>query len=161
MFMSMGSSCCGSDDYVSECEVMESEGPGAMIAFYVEDVSKTIEFYKKVFGGFLMFSDPEGDFASMKVHGLHLGFIKEASIQKQYDKFIPNRMGTEKSAGMELIFPVDDAVAYYNDTVAKAQAAGYNIGMVSPAMQSWGAVCGWVSDNNGIMISITGRMGCC
>jgi lactoylglutathione lyase len=114
---------------------------------FVEDVTKTVEFYEKAFGLRTAFASPM--FAQMQTGETMLSFGANANERKELPiSFRPNASDTEP-AGFQISFVTDDVEASF----ATAVSAGA-VAIVQPHKMPWGQVISRVRDFNGILVSI-------
>ncbi len=114
---------------------------------FVDDVPKTVEFYKNAFGLESAFVNPM--FAQMQTGETTLAFGANANERKELPiAFRPNEPDTDP-AGFQVSFLTDDVETAF----AVAIAAGA-LPVVQPNKMPWGQTVSRVRDCNGVLVSI-------
>ncbi len=121
----------------------------AYTILYVEDVKKTIEFYKKAFGFETKFLTPENDYAELLSGETTLAFasveLGKTNLKKGFIKSNVN----EKPFGIELAFTTDNVEGLIEQ--ATNQGA---IMLEETVVKPWGQKVGYIKDINGFLIEI-------
>lgn len=120
--------------------------------FYVDDVSKTMDFYEKAFGlkkGFLH----ENQYGEMITGETKLGFVNHKTASShgfEYEK--PNIQ--KKPSAFEIAFVTKDVESAFNTAVSAGA-----ISVSLPKTKPWGQIVSYVRDCNGFLIEICSPMG--
>lgn len=122
--------------------------------FYVDDVKKTIEFYKTAFGLEAGFVDTENwQYGEMVTGDVKLGFVNHQTASSH--GFPYEKMALAKtSPAFEIGFVTNDVDAAFE----KAVKAGA-VAMSKPDKKPWGQVVSYVRDCNGFLVEICSAMG--
>jgi uncharacterized glyoxalase superfamily protein PhnB len=121
----------------------------AYTILYVEDVKKTIEFYKKVFGFEIKFSTPENDYAELLSGETTLAFASVELGKSNFKKgFIESNL-KEKPFGINLAFTTEN-VEKLMEQATKEGAIILEEAIVKP----WGQKVGYIKDINGFLVEI-------
>lgn len=115
---------------------------------YVEDVTKTIDFYQRAFSLKLKFVHESNQYAEMETGETTLAFASEALAQSNGVSIRPNR-GGEPAAGFEIAL-VTTAVAAAFEKAVRAGAKE----IAPPMAKPWGQTVAYVTDLNGILVEI-------
>lgn len=113
---------------------------------YVEDVTKTLNFYKTAFGFDIGFAHESGDYGELATGDTKLAFSSielMESLGKSPSKPDPKRPSSE--------------IAFETDDVAKALDAAVKAGatLVQDVREEpWGQTTSYVSDINGFLVEI-------
>lgn len=122
------------------------------IIFYVEDVTKTVEFFEKAFGLTRMFIDPSGHYAQLNTGTTALGFasfeLAKQNLPQGFQKITPKEL-----PGCEISFTARNV----QKSLTLAVRAGAEL-VASPEEKPWGQTVGYVRDFNGILIEIASDM---
>ena len=121
----------------------------AYTILYVENVTKTIEFYEKAFGFSRKFITPENDYGELISGETTISF---ASIELGNSNF---KKGFEKISNSKKPFGVE--LAFTTDNIEKDFKKAINEGATEfePLTEKpWGQKVGYVRDNNGFLIEI-------
>lgn len=115
---------------------------------YVEDVKKTIEFYKEAFGFELKFITSEEDYAEIETGETTLSFAYYSVA-----KF--NEIKMSKSTISEIYLPFELTFVTLNiqDDFQRVVNSGAKI-IKEPSQKPWGQIVGYVQDINGFLIEI-------
>jgi lactoylglutathione lyase len=120
---------------------------------YVEDVLKTIEFYKEAFSMNLKFLYETNDYAEMELGEKIIAFCSESFVKNVHKiDFNLNRQN-KQSAGVEIAFMTDDVDALFYKVVSLGA-----ISVSKPEMKVWGQKVGYLRDLNGFLIEICSTM---
>lgn len=126
----------------------------AYTILYVQDVTKSIEFYENAFGFTRKFVTPDNDYGELLVGETILSFASIALAKSNLkDGFIESSL-TDKPFGIEIGFTADNV----EETVSTAVNAGATI-VESPITKPWGQIVAYVRDIDGFLIEICTPMG--
>ncbi|NQX93074.1 MAG: VOC family protein [Flavobacteriales bacterium] len=116
---------------------------------YVEDVTKTVEFYNTAFGFETKFITPESDYAELITGETTLAFASHELGRSNFKKgFEASSLGTTPF-GFELAFTSENIQSDF-ETAVKAGASIYE-----PLVQKpWGQTVGCLRDLNGFLIEV-------
>ncbi len=121
----------------------------AYTILYVEDVKKTIEFYKKAFGFETKFLTPENDYAELLSGETTLTFASiELGKSNLKNGFVRSNVN-EKPFGIELAFTTDNV----EKLIEQATKQGAII-LEETVIKPWGQKVGYIKDINGFLIEI-------
>jgi lactoylglutathione lyase len=117
--------------------------------FYVNDVTKAIEFYEKAFGFSRKFITPDNDYGELATGETTLSFasVKLAKSNLK-DGFIVNS-NNHQPFGQEIGLTTDNV----EQTVASAIEAG-GLLVEKPMTKPWGQVVAYVRDRDGFLLEI-------
>ena len=118
---------------------------------YVEDVSRTLDFYTAAFGMQTRFLHESGDYGELETGQTTLAFAAMA-LMAQMGKS-PAKADPANPV-FELAFETDDVAA----ALTQAIEAGAQL-VQEPKQQSWGQTIAYVSDPNGFLIEICTPIG--
>lgn len=125
----------------------------AYTILYVEDVTKTIEFYENAFGFQRKFISPENDYGELITGATTLSFashkLGELNFKNGFEKTLP----TNKPFGVEIAFTSDDCESDYEKAI-QVGATAYEPLKEKP----WGQKVGYLRDINGFLIEICSPM---
>jgi lactoylglutathione lyase len=114
---------------------------------FVENVLKTVEFYKKAFG--ILSSFASSNFAQMQTGETILAFGANANERKELPiLFRPNEIENDP-AGFQVSFLTDDVEAAFTTAVSAGA-----IPVIQPSKMPWGQIISRVRDCNGVLVSI-------
>ncbi len=126
----------------------------AYTILYVQDVTKSVEFYENAFGFTRKFVTPDNDYAELLVGETTLSFAsKELANSNLKDGFIESSL-TDRPFGIEIGFTADNV----EETVSTAVIAGATI-VEDPLTKPWGQTVAYVRDIDGFLIEICTPMG--
>jgi lactoylglutathione lyase len=126
----------------------------AYTILYVQDVTKTVEFYEKAFGFTRKFITPDNDYGELLVGETTLSFASTALAKSNLaDGFTESNL-SNKPFGIEIGFTTNNVA----ETIAAAQKAGATI-VENPKTKPWGQVVAYVRDIDGFLIEICTPMG--
>lgn len=126
----------------------------AMIKFaytilYVQDVTKTIEFYEKSFGFARKFVTPDNSYGELLTGETTLSFATTTLAKTSLkDGFIESSL-SQKPFGIEIGFTTDDVEA----AVKSAVDAGATL-VAEPMTKPWGQLVAYVRDPDGFLVEI-------
>ncbi len=116
---------------------------------YVSDVTKSIEFYEKVFGFSRKFITPESDYAELITGETTLSFASlDLAKSNLKDGFIESNL-SRKPFAQELGFTTDNVQAI----VDAAVEVGAQL-LESPKTKPWGQVVAYIRDIDGFLLEI-------
>lgn len=118
------------------------------VVVYVQDVLKTIDFYKRAFGFELKFIDKKNEYAEVVSGSTVLAFVTEEFARLQVDKFAVSRPKNDP-LGFEIAMVSDDIEADFK----RAIAAGAEK-ILEPSNTPWGMKMSKVRDLNGVLVLI-------
>ncbi len=120
---------------------------------YVENVEKTIEFYKLAFGFTEKFITPEKDYGELETGGTTLAFASYSIAE--YNGLVIDKLNQGTSlAPFEIAFVTDDIEATYQQALKAGATA-----IKPPAEKPWGQIVAYVQDINGFLVEVCTRMG--
>lgn len=123
------------------------------ILFYVDDVQKSMDFYKQAFDLEVGFLHESHQYGEMVTGVTKLGFVgHETAMSHQFEYTKSNLK--EKPAAIEIALISKNVEASYQ----KAIHAGA-VGVSSPKAKPWGQVVSYVRDLNGNLVEICSEMG--
>lgn len=126
----------------------------AYTILYVQDVTKSVEFYEKAFGFTRKFVTPENDYGELLVGETTLSFASTTLAKSNLkDGFTESNL-KEKPFGIEIAFTTENV----EETVLAAINAGATIAE-SPKTKPWGQVVAYVRDIDGFLVEICTPMG--
>ncbi len=121
----------------------------AYTILYVEDVSKSVQFYEQAFGFMTKFITPDNSYGEVISGETTLSFAsKTLAGSNLSDGFIESKI-QEKPLGIEIGFTTDDVPA----TMKLAIESGAIL-CEAPKEKPWGQVVGYVRDLDGFLIEI-------
>jgi lactoylglutathione lyase len=121
----------------------------AYTILYVEDVSKTVQFYEQAFGFMTKFITPDNSYGEVITGETTLSFAsKTLASSNLSDGFIESNI-REKPLGIEIGFTTDDVSA----TMKQAVASGATL-CEEAKEKPWGQIVGYVRDLDGFLIEI-------
>ena len=121
----------------------------AYTILYVEDVSKTVQFYEQAFGFKTKFITPDNSYGEVITGETTLSFAsKTLAGSNLSDGFIESKIH-ERPLGIEIGFTTDDVSA----TMQQALASGAIL-CEEAKEKPWGQIVGYVRDLDGFLIEI-------
>ena len=121
----------------------------AYTILYVQNVTKSIEFYEKTFNLPRGFITPENDYGELSTGSVKLSFVSielaNLNLNKGFQQSVPNN----KPFGIEIGFTVGDV----ENTLKKAVEAGGNI-YEQTKVKSWGQTVAYIQDIDGFLVEI-------
>ena len=119
-----------------------------MIVVYVNDVKKTVEFYKKVFNLETVAYHPDGSYAHVQMNECIVGFVKtntaEYPIQEIHVIDVPQ--------AFSLVYTSKNVIGDYNNAIRNGAKV-----LNTPHETHWAKQVAVVSDINGVVITISGE----
>lgn len=126
----------------------------AYTILYVQDVTKSIEFYENAFGFSRKFVSPENDYGELLVGETTLSFASISLAESNLkDGFIQSSL-FNKPFGIEIGFTTENVEA----TIEQAISAGATLAE-HPKTKPWGQVVAYIRDIDGFLIEICTPMG--
>ncbi|RAR75497.1 VOC family protein [Flavobacterium aciduliphilum] len=116
---------------------------------YVQDVTKSIEFYEKAFGFKRKFITPTNDYGELLVGETTLSFASITLAKSNLKNGFTESRLTEKPFGIEIGFTTDQV----EETLASAVNAGGTI-LEYPKTKPWGQMVAYIRDIDGFLIEI-------
>lgn len=116
---------------------------------YVQDVTKTVEFYENAFGFTRKFVTPENDYGELLVGETTLSFASTLLAKSNLKNGFTESRLADKPFGIEIGFTTDNV----EKTVATAINAGATI-VENPTTKPWGQVVAYLRDIDGFLIEI-------
>ena len=121
----------------------------AYTILYVENVTKTVAFYKTAFGFSAKFISPEEDYAELISGETTIAFATVKLGQSNLTQGFKASGNSSKPFGVEIAFTTENIEADFE----KALQAGATL--YEPLTEKpWGQKVGYVLDNNGFLIEI-------
>lgn len=121
----------------------------AYTILYVQDVTKTVEFYEKAFGFTRKFITPDNDYAELLVGETTLSFASTGMAKSNLKDGFTESSRADKPFGIEIGFTTED--------VEKTVKAAVNAGalLAEPAKtKPWGQTVAYVRDPDGFLVEI-------
>ncbi len=126
----------------------------AYTILYVQDVTKSVEFYENAFGFTRKFIAPGNDYGELLVGETTLSFASAAlATSNLTDGFIESNLA-DKPFGIEIGFTTQNV----EETISTAIKAGATI-VENPKTKPWGQIVAYVRDLDGFLIEICTPMG--
>jgi lactoylglutathione lyase len=126
----------------------------AYTILYVEEVTKSVEFYENAFGFTRKFIAPGNDYGELLVGETTLSFASITLAQTNLkDGFTASSLES-KPFGIEIGF----TTANVDETLSKAVKAGATI-VENPKTKPWGQVVAYLRDLDGFLIEVCTPMG--
>ncbi len=126
----------------------------AYTILYVQDVTKSIEFYENAFGFSRKFVTPENDYGELLVGETTLSFVSSTLAKSNLTNGFIESILTEKPFGIEICFSTENV----EETISTAINAGATI-VETPKTKPWGQIVAYVRDIDGFLIEICTPMG--
>lgn len=126
----------------------------AYTILYVQDVSKSIEFYQNAFGFTRKFIAPGNDYGELLTGETTLSFASTSLAKSNLSDGFTESSLTNKPFGIELGF----TTANVEETVSAAILAGATL-LENPKTKPWGQVVAYVRDLDGFLIEICTPIG--
>lgn len=121
----------------------------AYTILYVQDVTKSVEFYENAFGFTRKFVTPGNDYAELSVGETTLSFAsRELANSNLKDGFIESSL-TDRPFGIEIGFTADNV----EETLSTAVNVGATI-VEDPVTKPWGQTVAYIRDIDGFLIEI-------
>lgn len=126
----------------------------AYTILYVQDVTKSVEFYEKAFGLTKKFVTPENDYGELLVGETTLAFAATTLAKTNLTDGFTESSLKDKPFGIEVGFTTDNVL----ETIAKAKNAGAII-IENPITKPWGQTVAYLRDIDGFLIEICTPVG--
>ena len=117
--------------------------------FYVEDVTKSIEFYEQAFGFARKFITPEKDYGEILSGETTISFASTAFANSNLEGGFIQSDISNKPFGIEIGLLADNV----KEAITMAAAAGAVI-ISEPVLKPWGQTVAYVRDLNGFLVEI-------
>jgi len=121
----------------------------AYTILYVQDVTRSIDFYENAFGFTRKFVTPDNDYGELLVGETTLSFASTALAKSNLKEGFIESSLTNRPFGIEIGFTADNV----EETVSTAVNAGATI-VESPITKPWGQIVAYVRDIDGFLIEI-------
>ena len=119
--------------------------------FFVDDVSKTMEFYERAFGLTKGFSH-ENQYGEMVTGETKLGFVCHETAGSNGFEYEKSHL-TKKPSAVEIAFVARDV-----DTAYRRAIENGAVSVCTPGAKPWGQVVSYVRDCNGFLVEICSPM---
>ena len=126
----------------------------AYTILYVQDVTKSVEFYENAFGFKRKFITPENDYGELLVGETTLSFVSTTLAKTNLKNGFTESSLKDKPFGIEIGFTTENV----DETIEAAVKAGATI-VEPPKTKPWGQVVAYVRDLDGFLIEICTPMG--
>jgi len=121
----------------------------AYTILYVQDVTRTIDFYEKAFGFTRIFITPDNSYGELLTGDTTLSFASTTlAATNLKDGFVESSL-SQKPFGIEIGFTTDDVEA----SVKSAVDAGAIL-VAEPKTKPWGQIVAYVRDIDGFLVEI-------
>tara|TARA_R110002049_G_scaffold260502_2_gene436417 strand:- start:2698 stop:3096 length:399 start_codon:yes stop_codon:yes gene_type:complete len=121
----------------------------AYTIIYVENVTKTIEFYENAFGFSRKFITPENDYGELATGETSISFASIQLGKSNFSKGFEPIAASNKPMGIELAFTTENIEKDFHQAI-DAGATEY----VPITEKPWGQKVGYLRDINGFLIEI-------
>ena len=121
----------------------------AYTILYVQDVTKSVEFYEKAFGFVRKFVSPGNDYGELLAGETTLSFASTVLAKSNLTDGFTESSLTNKPFGIEIGFSTDKV----EESVATAIHAGATI-VENPKTKPWGQTVAYLRDPDGFLIEI-------
>lgn len=119
------------------------------IILYVEDVEKSMNFYKNTFGSEIKFITPEKDYGELLTGETTLSFAAVSLAGSNIKKGFLTSKTQDKPFGIELGFVTDDVEALVKKAIKNGAELYEDI-----AVKPWGQKTAYIKDPNNYLIEI-------
>ncbi len=126
----------------------------AYTILYVQDVTKSIEFYENAFGFTRKFVTPENDYGELLAEETTLSFVSTTLAKSNLTNGFTESSLADKPFGIEIGFTTENV----EETLSAAINSGATI-VENPKTKPWGQVVAYVRDIDGFLIEICTPMG--
>ncbi len=116
--------------------------------FYVDDVEKTMIFYKDAFSLEIGFLHPSKDYGEMVTGDTKLGFVDHKTAKSHGFKYNPVD-SDQNPPGVEIGFISENVQKSYQQAIKNG---AYSLS--KPTRKSWGQDVAYIKDINGFIIEI-------
>ena len=121
----------------------------AYTILYVQDVTKSIEFYEKAFGLVRKFVTPDNDYGELLVGETTLSFASTSLAKSNISSGFVESSLTNKPFGIEIGFTTDNV----EKTVKIAINAGATL-VEHPKTKPWGQTVAYLRDPDGFLVEV-------
>jgi lactoylglutathione lyase len=121
----------------------------AYTILYVQNVTKSVEFYEQAFGLKRKFVTPDNDYGELLVGETTLSFASTKLAKSNLTNGFTESNLKYKPFGIEIGFTTDNV----EETVKKAVKAGATI-LENPKKKTWGQIVAYVRDLDGFLVEI-------
>ncbi|HTN17641.1 MAG TPA: VOC family protein [Chitinophagaceae bacterium] len=126
----------------------------AYTILYVQDVTKSLEFYENAFGFTRKFVTPDNDYGELSVGATTLSFASITMAKSNLANGFTESSLAGKPFGIEIGFTTENVV----ETIATAVNAGATM-VEHPKTKPWGQTVAYLRDIDGFLIEICTPMG--
>lgn len=126
----------------------------AYTILYVQDVTKSIEFYENAFGFTRKFISPDNDYGELSVGETTLSFASITLAKSNLANGFTESSLVDKPFGIEIGFTTENVAA----TISTALNAGATM-VEQPKTKPWGQTVAYLRDIDGFLIEICTPMG--
>ena len=134
-------------------KIMDTMIKFAYTILYVQDVTRSVEFYEKAFGFVRKFVTPGNDYGELVGGETTLSFASTSLAKSNLNNGFIESSLTNKPFGIEIGFTTDNV----DQTVNSAINAGATI-VENPRTKPWGQTVAYVRDPDGFLIEICTAM---
>jgi len=121
---------------------------------YVNDVTKSIEFYEKAFGFNRKFISPDNDYGELATGDTTISFASHTlAVSNLKDGFIPSELNNKPFA-IELGFITEDVAGIFDLAIQQGATE-----VAEPKQKPWGQTVAYIRDIEGFLIEICTPMG--
>lgn len=121
----------------------------AYTIFYIENVTKTIEFYERAFGFERRFITPEEDYGELQTGETRIAFANIALGESNFREGFEKIGGRKRPLGFEMAFVSEEIESDFQ----RALDAGA-VEVEKICQKPWGQKVGYLRDINGLLIEI-------
>lgn len=125
----------------------------AYTIIYVEDVAKTVNFYKNAFNLKCLFLHESNDYAEMDTGSTKLAFAS-FEIAKSNGITLSHFNNPKELPTFEIAFVVDSVQQAYQDAIKNGATS-----IKAPEHKPWGQIVSYVKDCNGYLVELCSAMG--
>lgn len=119
------------------------------VILYVEDVEKSMNFYKNTFGTEIKFITPEKDYGELLTGETTLSFATVTLANSNIKKGFITAKAEDKPFGMELGFTTDDVEALVEKAIKNGAGLYEDI-----AVKPWGQKTAYIKDPDNYLVEI-------
>lgn len=132
-----------------ELKIEEMDIQFAYTILYVEDVPKTMEFYKKAFGFEQKFLTPENDYGEILSGTTTIAFANIELGNSNFKKGFAKSNLNEKPFGIELAFTTSEVEKIMESAIKNGAVL-----LEETVTKPWGQKVGYLRDINGFIMEI-------
>jgi len=121
----------------------------AYAILYVQDVTKSVEFYENAFGFVRKFVSPGNDYGELSAGETTLSFASTLLAKSNLSNGFTESSLTNKPFGIEIGFTTDKV----EETIKAAINAGATI-VENPKTKPWGQTVAYLRDPDGFLIEV-------